>query len=159
MPISTLEITNVRNLQRAQLECSLESNLIIGPNGSGKTSLLESIVILSQGKSFRNSQKKSIIFEGNSNLTISALIENELNKQSIQGIRVGISKFSNGKTLAKIAGEKVPRISEITSVLPVCVIEPNSTEIVEGSPSLRRQVWDWGMFHVEPDFVKHWRVF
>ncbi|OUS06448.1 hypothetical protein A9Q81_02665 [Gammaproteobacteria bacterium 42_54_T18] len=159
MPIHKLEITNVRNLQRAQLECSLQSNLIIGPNGSGKTSLLESIVILSQGKSFRNSQKKSTIFEGNTNLTVTALLCDQISSQSNHEIRVGISKFANGKTLAKIASEKVQRISEITSLLPVCVIEPNSTEIVEGSPGLRRQVLDWGVFHVEHDFVKHWRVF
>ena len=100
MPIHTLEITNVRNLQRAKLECSQYNNLIVGPNGSGKTSLLESIVILSQGKSFRNSQKKSVIFEGNTNLTVTALLQNEIESESIQGIRVGISKLANGKTLA-----------------------------------------------------------
>ncbi len=159
LPIHTLEITNVRNLQRAKLECSQQCNLIVGPNGSGKTSLLESIVILSQGKSFRNSQKKSIIFEGNTNLTVTALLQDGVFDQSVQDTRVGISKFSNGKTLAKIASEKVQRISEIASLLPVCVIEPNSTEIIEGSPGLRRQVLDWGVFHVEHEFVKHWRIF
>ena len=159
MPIHTLEITNVRNLQRAKLECSQHSNLIIGPNGSGKTSLLESIVILSQGKSFRNSQKKSVIFEGNTNLTVTALLQDKSSNDPTHQTRVGISKFSNGRTLAKIASEKVQRISEITSLLPVCVIEPNSTEIVEGGPGLRRQVLDWGVFHVEHDFVKHWRIF
>ncbi|MBV1921405.1 MAG: DNA replication/repair protein RecF [Pseudomonadales bacterium] len=159
MPIHTLEITNVRNLQRALLQCSLQCNLVIGPNGSGKTSLLESIIILSQGKSFRNSRKKSIISEGNPNLTVTALLHDQTSNPPLHGTRVGISKFANGKTLAKIASEKVQRISEITSLLPVCVIEPNSTEIVEGSPSLRRQVLDWGVFHVEHEFVKHWRIF
>ena len=159
MPIHTLEVTNVRNLQRALLECSLQSNLIIGPNGSGKTSLLESIIILSQGKSFRSSQKKSIISEGNTNLTVTALLHDLESNQALHSTRVGISQFANGKTLAKIANEKAQRISEITSLLPVCIIEPNSTEIVEGSPSLRRQVLDWGVFHVEHDFVKHWRDF
>jgi len=159
LPIHRLEITNVRNIQRAKLECSLRSNLIIGPNGSGKTSLLESIAILSQGKSFRNSQKKSVIFEGDTHLTVTALLQENVSTQSTQDTRIGISKFANGKTLAKVASEKVQRISEITSLLPVCVIEPNSTEIVEGGPGLRRQVLDWGVFHVEHDFVKHWRVF
>jgi len=154
-----LEVTNVRNLQRAELECSSKSNLIIGPNGSGKTSLLESIVVLSQGKSFRSTLKKSVIFEGQANLTVTALLKDPIGESSSQDLRVGISKFANGKTLGKIANQKIQRISEITSLLPVCVIEPNSTEIVEGSPGLRRQVLDWGVFHVEHDFVKHWRVF
>lgn len=157
MPIKVLEVNNVRNLKYAKLDCSSGSNLIIGPNGSGKTSLLESISLLSQGKSFRNSLKKSVISDTQTNLTVTAKLEDDQGLSS--GTRVGISKFSNGKTLIKVSGEKINRISQITSLVPVCVIEPNSTEIVEGSPSFRRSVIDWGVFHVEHSFVNHWRTF
>lgn len=147
----------MRNLQRAKLDCSPYGNLVIGPNGSGKTSLLESIAILSQGKSFRHALKKSVIADGQTNLTVTALLENV--NENAGDIRVGISKFGNGKTLAKISNEKAQRVSQIAALLPVCVIEPNSTEIIEGSPSLRRQVLDWGVFHVEHSFINNWRVF
>ncbi|PCJ45121.1 MAG: DNA replication/repair protein RecF [Moraxellaceae bacterium] len=157
MPIKTLEVNDVRNLHRAKLQCSPLANLIVGPNGSGKTSLLESITMLSQGKSFRKTQKKSVIADAQDNLTISALLS--CVGQFDADVRVGISKFSNGKTLAKIANEKIGRVSEVASLLPVCVIEPNSTEVIEGSPSVRRQVLDWGVFHVEHSFIGQWRIF
>ncbi len=115
------------------------------------------MAVLSQGKSFRNSLKKSIIRDGQSSLTVSALLR-AIDSDSME-TRIGISKFGGGKTVAKVALEKVQRVSTLSSLLPVCVIEPNSMDIIEGGPSFRRQLMDWGVFHVEHGFIDHWRRF
>lgn len=148
---------NIRNLHPSKLELSATSNLIVGPNGSGKTSVLESISILSQGKSFRKTLKRSVIRDGQDSLVVAAEVAafGEYDADT----RIGISKYTTGKTIAKMAGEKIKRISDITAVLPVCVVEPNSMDILEGSPSTRRQFLDWGVFHVEHSFVNHWKNF
>ena len=53
MIIKSIELTNFRNHSHYLLECNDETSLILGPNGWGKTSILEAIYILTRGKSFR----------------------------------------------------------------------------------------------------------
>ena len=58
--IERLQISHLRNLTQVSLQ-SAACNVIIGANGSGKTSLLEAIFLLSRGKSFRHHQPKRYI--------------------------------------------------------------------------------------------------
>ena len=51
MFLKKIVVNNVRNIKEAVLEPEENINLIVGENGSGKTSLLESIDILSRGRS------------------------------------------------------------------------------------------------------------
>jgi len=53
MLISKLRLNSFRNFKTKLLEFSPEITVIIGPNASGKTNILESIFVLSTGKSFR----------------------------------------------------------------------------------------------------------
>ena len=58
--IECLQVTHLRNLNQVKVQVAA-CNIIIGANGSGKTSLLESIFLLSRGKSFRHSQPRRYI--------------------------------------------------------------------------------------------------
>ena len=55
MIISKISLTNFRNQSSYELDCKKDTTLILGPNGYGKTSVLEAIYILTRGKSFRAS--------------------------------------------------------------------------------------------------------
>ena len=61
MHIQRLLLENIRNLEQVSLEDLSTLNFFIGPNGSGKTSLLEGIAIVSQGRSFRNNKIQTVI--------------------------------------------------------------------------------------------------
>lgn len=58
--IERLQVSHLRNLSQVNLQTAA-CNVIIGANGSGKTSLLEAIFLLSRGKSFRHSQPKRYV--------------------------------------------------------------------------------------------------
>ena len=58
---------------------------------------------------------------------------------------------------ARLNGEEVKTLAELSSALPLVVIEPNSHALVDGSPDNRRRMLDWGVFHVKPTFLGMWQ--
>ena len=61
LPFTNLSIKHFRCFEDLQIELSPGVNLFYGANGSGKTSLLESVYIFSSGKSFKSTNLKSLI--------------------------------------------------------------------------------------------------
>ena len=59
--IKTLSISHVRNIIEASVEPSPGTNVLYGENGSGKTSFLEAIHLLANGRSFRSSKINPLI--------------------------------------------------------------------------------------------------
>ena len=55
MPLSRLIINDFRNITTCDIQLSSGFNFVIGPNGSGKTSVLEAIYLLGHGRSFKSS--------------------------------------------------------------------------------------------------------
>src|SRR6185312_8456615 len=53
MKVEGLGLTNFRSYERAEFELHPDVTLVVGPNASGKTNLLESLYVLASTKSFR----------------------------------------------------------------------------------------------------------
>jgi DNA replication and repair protein RecF len=53
MKVEALELTNFRSYESAAFELHPDVTLVVGPNASGKTNLLESLYVLASTKSFR----------------------------------------------------------------------------------------------------------
>ncbi|WP_188883530.1 AAA family ATPase, partial [Alicyclobacillus cellulosilyticus] len=64
MNLNQLDVHHLRNISEARLKLHPGCNLIVGENGSGKTSLLESIYLLATGHSFRTRETNPLIHEG-----------------------------------------------------------------------------------------------
>ena len=64
MAIRQLSLTHFRNLHGTTLDFDAHVNLVTGDNGSGKTSLLESIYVLCQADSFRTHHLRQCIRHG-----------------------------------------------------------------------------------------------
>ena len=75
MLIRELHLSHFRNLAQASLEDLDQFNLIHGRNGSGKTSILEAIHMLSLTRSFRSRQVESIIQFESPALVVRALLD------------------------------------------------------------------------------------
>ena len=147
--LKKLSISKIRNLDSASLEPSPGFNLIYGENGSGKTSLLESIYILGRGKTFRSSSKAPIIQHKEDECVIFAELDDAQ--------KLGFSRTRSGSQKSLLGGEKATSRAELAQAFPLQMINADAFKILEGGPSARRAFLDWGVFHVEHQFVYHWR--
>ena len=154
MKINTIQIENFRNLKSVSFKPNPELNFIVGNNGAGKTSILESIVVLSRGRSFRTSQASELV--GPVKPTFSVFTETQ--SDDGQCDRLGLER-SGKHWKARKNGQDLAQISQLTRSLPLVLMEPNSHLLVNGTPDVRRRFLDWGVFHVEQEFLEVWRRF
>ena len=152
MQLSQLKIRDFRNLRTVQLDPSPGINLIFGKNASGKTSILESIYYLSHLRSFRTPYLTDIINNEASYLQLFARAGDQQNHTMPIGI-----KRSRQKLEVRANQQTIKRVADITSLLPVLAIHPDSYRLITGSPTERRQYLDWGVFHVEHGFFEAWQ--
>jgi DNA replication and repair protein RecF len=150
--LASLKIAGVRCLKEAALEFGPGLNLIHGANGSGKTSILESIFLLGRGRSFRTRHTDQLISRGSASLQLFA--------QTVEpGHRIGFEYRRDESYTARLDGGDVRSLAELPGAFFVEVIDPEVHRLVEGAPGERRRWLDWGVFHVEPAFLDHWLRF
>jgi DNA replication and repair protein RecF len=154
MSLGQLSIQNLRCLRQAELELHPGRNLIIGANGSGKTSLLEAIFLLGRGRSFRTRNSERLITHGESRLVVFGRTVPPA--ESGVPTALGIQVTRGDPTVAKIQGEFTQTLANLSEVLPVQVIDPGVHKLVEDSAFRRRRWMDWATFHVEHGFVEVW---
>ncbi|HET6655743.1 MAG TPA: DNA replication/repair protein RecF [Gammaproteobacteria bacterium] len=152
MSLVELGLRDFRCFEAADLRLA-DTNLIIGPNGAGKTSLIESIYFLSRARSFRTGRLDSLVREGGARLQVFGAVA-----AGQRDIRMGVERDRDGLR-ARFDGAPAESIATLAQALPVLVIEPHSHLLVEGGPASRRRFIDWGTFHVEQQFLGHWRRF
>ena len=151
MSLEGLGIEDFRCIEKAELSLHGRCNLISGANASGKTSLLEAIFVLGRGRSFRTSRTDALIRYGAAALQVTARVRQDAGSRPL-GLRFGKEGME-----ARYAGRAVAGLAELATILPTQAIDPEVHRLIEGGPQERRRYLDWGVFHVEPAFVEHWR--
>lgn len=152
MWLKGVEVRDLRNLTLVGMAPGPGINVLVGTNGSGKTSLLEGIHLVATGRSFQSRQADVFIQHGKLKTTVFARLSGEE-----RDLRVGVEKDIRGGTEVRVDGERVQGSAELAGILPVVVITPRSHELVGGGPKERRSYLDWGLFHVEQRFIGEWR--
>lgn len=154
MYLTQLDITQVRNLHDVKIKPGKRCSYIYGDNASGKTSILEAIYLLSVARSFRTTHIKHVISHDQPLLQVFARIENT----NSENIALGLERSAK-KTRIRINGADVKQVSELSSLLPVQIINPDVHKLLEQGPKYRRQFIDWGVFHVEHNFLQVWQQY
>jgi DNA replication and repair protein RecF len=153
MALRSIRLQQFRCFESVDLELDPQVTLIEGANGSGKTSLLEGIFLLGRGRSFRSARLDYAVRHGQSGLVTSGLID-----QGVTTVPIQIA-HSSGETVARLRGERIGSLAELSMAFPVQVIEPGVHKLIEEGPVRRRRFLDWGTFHVEPGFLRDWQRF
>ncbi len=153
MWLKQLSVENCRVIEQVNLTLSPQTNLLIGDNASGKSSLLEALSILSRGRSFRSPRIQEIIRHGKKTLTVAGKVHNN---ETGAEYPIGISKTTD-ETRIRINHADISQQAELSSHLPLTVIHPDTLDILSGSPSQRRALLDWVAFYRSADFHQDWR--
>ena len=155
MTIELLRLTDFRNFRDAEIRLGPGVNLITGPNGSGKTSLIEAVGFLSNGRSFRTPLVQRVVSYGCESLTVYAELCSGDDRK-----RIGISRGKSRDTEIRINGESVRRLAELSRELPLQILNPESMSLLgDGGPELRRSFIDWGCFFSDESFFGNWARF
>lgn len=149
--IRRLRLRDFRRFEEQELQPAPGFNLIVGDNGSGKSSLLEAMHLMAHGRSFRGRVRDGLIRQGETALEV--YLEWQ---QTAAQHRAGL-RHTGAKWEARLDGANVGHLGELCAALAVVSFEPGSHILIHGSSEARRRYLDWGLFHVEPDFLPQWR--
>ncbi|TKR30135.1 DNA replication/repair protein RecF [Luteimonas gilva] len=151
MRLTRLDVQRLRRLEPVSIAPGPTLNWITGDNGAGKTSLLEAIHLLAYGRSFRGPVRDGLIRTGAESLEVFAEWQ-EASRQRRVGLR------HTGQTWeGRLDGASAAALGELCAALAVVTFEPGSHALVSGGGEPRRRWLDWGLFHVEQDFLPLWR--
>ena len=156
MSLELLRIYNARNLIEYSLNLKSSFNIFYGSNGAGKTTILESIYLLLRSRTFRSSKYKSFINYNSPDCTVFSRFC-DINNNHFT-LAISRSKESVQPVL-KLNSDKVFSLSSITHLVLLGLITPESFTLLDAGPSIRRKFIDWGVFHVEPEFMSQWRSY
>lgn len=137
MKISNLELNNFRNYTNSKVQFTDGVNFIVGKNAQGKTNLLESIYIMSVGKSPKNSKDKQIVKFNQQRSKI------ECNFSTIAGnknIQMYLDK--SDKKSIKINNLNILKLTELVGTLSVVYFSPDEMKLIKEVPEDRRSFLD-----------------
>ena len=163
--IQRLKVQGVRNIGNAHLQRLSRVNHIYGANGAGKTSVLEALHLLGLGRSFRSSKQLPIIAHRESSAIVygelissPSGIMDSIRSPSLEAlVGIGVQRNRDGTCEFRINGQRGATTAQLAELLPLQVIDADTFGLLLGPPGTRRQFLDWGVFHVEHEFLDLWR--
>ena len=131
MIIKSVKLVNFRNHENYILNCKKKTSLIIGENGSGKTSILEAIYETMRGKSFR-------------------AMDREILKRKTEFYRVELEYTSGEKIITVYDGKKKTFLTDDkksarlakNKKYPVVLFLPSDLHLIDTSPTKKRDYFD-----------------
>jgi DNA replication and repair protein RecF len=142
--IRRLTVTNFRSYRAAQLEPGAGLVVLVGPNGSGKTNLIEAISFLTPGRGLRRATLEDIAFsEGDGSWAVSAEVEGAL---GLATLGTGIEPPANEDAVitrkCRIDREPVASATAFADHLRVVWLVPAMDGLFNGPASGRRRFLD-----------------
>ena len=149
MYLKKIELKDFRNYEEEAVEFHNKVNIITGKNAQGKTNLLESLYIMSLGKSFRTSKDTEMIgFNKEFFRTKSTSIKD--GRELVIEITIG----KEGK-ITKINGLKTTKNIDLLENVYMVIFSPEDLKIVKDEPEKRRKFIDRELCQLKPMYYRN----
>lgn len=147
--LRAVSIRDFRNFSRLDLTVPEAGVMIVGPNGSGKTNLLEALYYLEIFRSFRGARDRELPRFGQDVFRIEATIARGASKVEL----AAAWQKSTRRKKVEIDGHEPERLSDALGTLGAVVFSLDDSELIWGSPARRRRYLDILLSLVEPGYV------
>lgn len=151
MNIIALALEQFRNFQHSEFRFAPEGALIVGPNGSGKTNILEAINYCAFGKSIRNAQDDELIGFSKAHFRIVGEFLRDAETATIS------AAFSKRKKVVTYNSIVLERISELYRYVRTVYFSPDDISIVSGAPGLRWSFLDQAISQYSFEYLQEFR--
>ncbi|QNP41982.1 DNA replication/repair protein RecF [Lysobacter solisilvae (ex Woo and Kim 2020)] len=170
MHVTRLDLRQLRRFDEVTLAPGSGLNLITGDNGAGKTSVLEGLHLMAYGRSFRGRVRDGLVRAGHPALEVFVQWQERVPAgpgrvdagradapAAAPRLRKAGLRHSGQGWSGRLDGNAVAHLGELCAALAVVSFDPGSHILVSGGGEPRRRFLDWGLFHVEQDFLGLWR--
>lgn len=160
MILRKLSILNYKNISEATLELSPKMNCFIGHNGVGKTNLLDAVYYLSFCRSASNPVDSQVIRHDAPFCMIEGVYTEHSDSADVSdgsdyseiisvGMKRGVKKhFKRNK-------KEYKRLSEHIGLIPLVMVSPSDTLLIEGVSEERRRLMDMVIAQYDRQYIEH----
>lgn len=148
MRVEKIALSGFRNYEFETAEFDPGTNVISGQNAQGKTNLLESVYMLSCGRSFRTRFERELVGFGFSSADILADIESHDRKQTVNiRLQPGTAK----KILVNGVKKTGSELSETINAVLFC---PDDLNLIKEGAAVRRRLMDNAICQIRPRYAE-----
>lgn len=138
MRLEKISTAQFRNLEPGTIECSPGANVFTGPNGHGKTNILEAIHFFKFGRSFRTSSDTDLIrFEEQFFRIVAAVVYDDGERSELSAT---VDEY--GAKRLKQNTQEISRLTDLVGNYPSVLFGPQDLRIINGYPAERRRFLD-----------------
>lgn len=150
MRINRLKLLNFRNHEETEIEFAPHLNLITGPNGSGKTNLIDAIHYLCMTRSFVASSDQYIAHHDHKYFMINGHFEGEIRPE----FKISCSYSRGDGKKIFVNNSPVDRFSDLIGMVPVVVLSPEDLKLTSEGPVERRSFLDSMISQISPAYLR-----
>lgn len=136
MWINQLDLVNWRNHAHTRISFTPGVTVLVGPNGQGKTNIVEAIRYLATLSSHRVAGNQALIGDNGDEASIHASLTHQN-----RSVSLGLVVKKKGSSDAAINGQRA-KVSDIPHWVSCVMFAPEDMAIVRGEPGVRRQFMD-----------------
>ena len=150
--VESIHLDSFRNFQSLSLTLGKGFNVLEGPNGNGKTNLLEAIYWVATTQLLRGIRDHEAIREGSERTEVRIELRGS-------GTVLSMNIERGARKRAALNGLNLPRAADLLGRLPCVCITAGDMEIVRGEPSERRMFLDMELSSRSPSYLRHLTIY
>jgi DNA replication and repair protein RecF len=144
--LASLDLVDFRSFPAAQFSPDPDgTTVLLAPNGTGKTSILEAIGYLGTARSFRGAPREVMIRNGADDAYVRATI-----RRSDTDVLIESQLSRHGHSRIRVNRQPAKTRRDLAEAVAVTTFAPEDVSVVRGAPAQRRDVLDDALLLLEP---------